>query len=98
MMRIIWGRTANPSARHSMSWNRSEISSPKKKLCFKKHPRLSRFTAGKFSAAAAAVERSGPGTTDRVQAVVRAYEQDLNNLLKRSAHTRREQLVEELRK
>ena len=51
-----------------------------------------------FSAAAAAVERSGPGTTDRVQAVVRAYEQDLNNLLKRSAHTRREQLVEELRK
>jgi methyl-accepting chemotaxis protein len=51
-----------------------------------------------FSAAAAAVERSGPGTTDRVQAVVRAYEQDLNNLLKRSPHTRREQLVEELRK
>jgi CHASE3 domain sensor protein len=51
-----------------------------------------------FSAAAAAVERSGPGTTDRVQAVVRAYEQDLNNLLKRSAHTRREQLAEELRK
>ena len=51
-----------------------------------------------FSAAAAAVERSGPGTTDRVQAVVRAYEQDLNNLLKRSTHTRREQLVEELRK
>ena len=51
-----------------------------------------------FSAAAAAVERSGPGTTDRVQAVVRAYEQDLNNLLKRSTRTRREQLVEELRK
>jgi CHASE3 domain sensor protein len=51
-----------------------------------------------FSAAAAAVEQSGPGTTDRVQAVVRAYEQDLNNLLKRSTHTRREQLVEELRK
>jgi CHASE3 domain sensor protein len=53
---------------------------------------------GQFAAAVAAVERSGPGTTDRVQAVVRAYEQDLNNLLKRSTHTRREQLVEELRK
>jgi len=51
-----------------------------------------------FSAAAAAVQQSGPGTTDRVQAVVRAYEQDLNNLLKRSTRTRREQLVEELRK
>jgi CHASE3 domain sensor protein len=51
-----------------------------------------------FAAAAAAVGRSGPGTTDRVQAVVRTYEQDLNNLLKRSTYTRREQLVEGLRK
>lgn len=51
-----------------------------------------------FAAAATAVEQSGAGTTDRVRAVVRAYEEDLNSLLKKSTHTRREQLVEELRK
>jgi CHASE3 domain sensor protein len=52
----------------------------------------------RFAAAAPALEQSGPGHSDRVQAVVRAYEADLDNLLKRSKHSKREQLVEELRK
>jgi CHASE3 domain sensor protein len=52
----------------------------------------------KFAAAVTASQRSGQGPTDRIQAVVRAYEQDLNNLLKRSRYGKREQLVEELRK
>jgi CHASE3 domain sensor protein len=51
-----------------------------------------------FAMVVPAIERSGAGPKDRVQAVVRAYEQDLDNLLKRSKHSKREQLVEELRK
>ena len=52
----------------------------------------------RFAAAAPAWEQSVQGPTDRVQAVVRAYEADLDSLLKRSKHSRREQLVDELRK
>lgn len=52
----------------------------------------------KFTLAVTAIERSGPGPKDRVQAVIKAYEQDLDNLLKKSKHNKREQLVEELRK
>lgn len=52
----------------------------------------------RFAAAAPALEQSEQGPSDRVQAVVRAYEADLDNLLKRSKHSRRKQLVEELRK
>jgi nitrogen fixation/metabolism regulation signal transduction histidine kinase len=50
-----------------------------------------------FAEAVAVLDRPGQRPTDRIQAVVKAYEQDLNNLLKRSARTRRERLVEELR-
>jgi methyl-accepting chemotaxis protein len=52
----------------------------------------------RFAAAVTALERPGQRPTDRIQAVVRAYERDLDDLLKRSRHTRREQLMEELRK
>ena len=52
----------------------------------------------RLAAAAPALEQSGQGPSDRVQAVVRAYEADLDNLLKKSKHSKREQLVEELRK
>ena len=50
-----------------------------------------------FAEAVAAFDRPGQRPTDRIQAVVKAYEQDLNNLLRRSARTSRERLVEELR-
>jgi CHASE3 domain sensor protein len=50
-----------------------------------------------FAEAVAALDRPGQRPTDRVQAVVKAYEQDLDNLLKRSGRLRREQLMEELR-
>jgi CHASE3 domain sensor protein len=52
----------------------------------------------RFAAALPALEQPAQGPTDRVQAVVRAYERDLNDLLKRSRHSKRGQLVEELRK
>jgi len=52
----------------------------------------------RFATATDAFEHSGQAPTDRVQAVVRAYEADLDNLLKRSKHSKRDQLVEELRK
>ena len=52
----------------------------------------------RFAAALPALEQPAQGPTDRVQAVVRAYEQDLNDLLKRSKHSKRGQLLEELRK
>jgi len=50
-----------------------------------------------FAEAVAALDKPGQRPTDRIQTVVKAYEQDLNNLLKRAGRTRREQLVEELR-
>jgi methyl-accepting chemotaxis protein len=49
---------------------------------------------------AAAVSSSGqPGGTpnDRIQAVVRAYEKDLDTLLKEARHRKRSQLIDELR-
>jgi CHASE3 domain sensor protein len=50
-----------------------------------------------FSAAVSALDRPGQRQTDRVQAVVKAYESDLDDLLKRSGRLRREQLMVELR-
>jgi CHASE3 domain sensor protein len=51
----------------------------------------------RVSAAAAAVAVPGQGDADRIQAVVRAYEKDLNELLQGAKLKRREQLIEELR-
>jgi len=51
--------------------------------------------------AAATVTALGPpgaGPADRIQAVVKAYERDLDDLLKRSRRGKREQLMDELRK
>jgi methyl-accepting chemotaxis protein len=50
-----------------------------------------------FAEAVAALDRPGQTPTDRVQAVVRDYERDLNELLKKSRRASREQLIEELR-
>ncbi len=51
----------------------------------------------RFSAAVAAMSQPGQGDADRIQAVVRAYENDLNELLRGAKLKRREQLIEELR-
>jgi CHASE3 domain sensor protein len=51
----------------------------------------------RVSAAAAAVAVPGQGDADRIQAVVRAYEKDLNDLLQGAKLKRRERLIEELR-
>ncbi len=50
-----------------------------------------------FAEAVAALDRPGQTSTDRVQTVVRDYERDLNDLLKRSRRVSREHLMEELR-
>jgi nitrogen fixation/metabolism regulation signal transduction histidine kinase len=50
-----------------------------------------------FAEAVAAVDRPGQTSTDRVQTVVRDYERDLDQLLKRSRRVTREHLMEELR-
>ena len=50
-----------------------------------------------FAEAATDLERPGQAPKDRVQAVVKAYESDLNNLMRRSMRLKREQLMEELR-
>src|SRR5215831_17961852 len=50
-----------------------------------------------FAEAVSILERPGHRQTDRVQAVVKAYEEDLDDLLKRSGRIRRERLMEELR-
>jgi len=52
----------------------------------------------RFEAAVEVMQQPGGGPTDRIQAVVRAYEQDLDELLKNSRHRRRAQLIEDLRK
>lgn len=52
----------------------------------------------RFAAAAYALEQSGQAPADPVRAVVRAYEADLDNLLKGAKHSKRDQLVGELRK
>jgi methyl-accepting chemotaxis protein len=46
----------------------------------------------------ATLEEPGKSAADRVQAVVKAYEGDLDQLLKRTKRAKRQQLVEELRK
>jgi CHASE3 domain sensor protein len=51
----------------------------------------------RVGAAAAAVAVPGQGDADRIQAVVRAYEKDLNDLLQGAKLKRREQLIDELR-
>jgi CHASE3 domain sensor protein len=52
----------------------------------------------RFSGAASALGKPGQEPTDRIRAVVKAYEQDLENLLKRAKRSRRAQLVEDLRR
>jgi len=52
----------------------------------------------RFAATAQAFEQSGQAPADPVRAVVRAYQADLDNLLKKSKHSKRDQLVGELRK
>src|SRR3981081_1155999 len=51
----------------------------------------------RFEAAAALVGKPGQAPAERIDAVVRAYEQDLDNLLKSARHKSRAQLIEELR-
>jgi methyl-accepting chemotaxis protein len=51
----------------------------------------------RLAAAVAAMGQPGLGDADRIQAVVRAYEKDLNDLLRGAKVKRREQLIEELR-
>jgi CHASE3 domain sensor protein len=50
-----------------------------------------------FAEAVSVLDRPGQRQTDRVQAVVKAYEEDLDNLLKRSGRIKRARLIEELR-
>src|SRR5262249_50687182 len=47
--------------------------------------------------AVSVLDRPGQRQIDRVQAVVKAYEEDLNNLLRRSGRIKRERLMGELR-
>jgi len=51
-----------------------------------------------FAAAVAVMQQQDGGPSDRIQAVVHAYEQDLNELLRTSRYRKRAQLVEDLRK
>ncbi|HMD07614.1 MAG TPA: HAMP domain-containing protein [Candidatus Acidoferrum sp.] len=51
----------------------------------------------RLAAAVAAMGQPGLGDADRIQAVVRAYEKDLNDLLRGAKVKKREQLIEELR-
>ena len=52
----------------------------------------------RFAAAAAVLNQPGKQPADRIRTAVKAYEQDLDNLLKRRRRGRREQFIEELRK
>ena len=51
----------------------------------------------RFETAVALAGKPGQAPADRINAVVTAYEQDLDNLLKRAPYKRRSQLVDELR-
>ena len=51
----------------------------------------------RFDAAVTAMEKPRPGNGDRIRSVVRAYEKDLDDLLRAAKRKRRAQLVEELR-
>ena len=50
----------------------------------------------RFEAAVSVLGAAGQAATDRIQAVVRAYEQDLNGLVTQARFWKREQLVDEL--
>jgi CHASE3 domain sensor protein len=52
----------------------------------------------RFASAVAATALPGHGSSERIQSVVRAYESDLNDLLKSAKNRSRSQLVDELRK
>lgn len=52
----------------------------------------------RFSAAVSALEQPGQSPADRVRAVLRAYEQDLDTFLKNSRRRSRTQVLDELRK
>lgn len=52
----------------------------------------------RFAGAVSLLGTAGQTPTDRIQAVVKAYEQDLENLLKTAKRSKRAQLVEELRR
>jgi CHASE3 domain sensor protein len=52
----------------------------------------------RFAAAASEMNQPGQAPADRIQAVVRAYEKDLNDLLKGTKFSKREHLIEELRR
>lgn len=58
---------------------------------------LDRYESG-VAAAVAVIQQPGAEPSDRIQLVVRAYEQDLNELLKTARYKKRAQLIEELRK
>jgi CHASE3 domain sensor protein len=51
----------------------------------------------RFEAVVSTLGPPGPTPTDRIEAVVQAYERDLNDLLTRARHKTRVQLVDELR-
>jgi methyl-accepting chemotaxis protein len=51
----------------------------------------------RFAAAVAAMGQPGQGDADRIQTVLRAYEKDLNDLLRGARVKRRDQLIDELR-
>lgn len=52
----------------------------------------------RFASAVDVMQQPGEGSSDRIQVVVRAYEQDLNELLRTSKYRKRAQLIEDLRK
>jgi CHASE3 domain sensor protein len=52
----------------------------------------------RFAAAVETIQKPGGEPFDQIQAVVRAYERDLNELLKTSRYKKREQLIDDLRK
>jgi methyl-accepting chemotaxis protein len=52
----------------------------------------------RFETAVALVGKPGQAAADRINAVVSAYEHDLDNLLKSAPYKRRAQLIDELRK
>jgi methyl-accepting chemotaxis protein len=51
-----------------------------------------------FVAAVEAMQQTGGAPSDRIQRVVRAYERDLNELLRASRYKKRAQLIEDLRR
>ncbi len=54
--------------------------------------------AERFGSAVAAMSQPGQGDADRIRTVVRAYEKDLDDLLRGARLKRRAQLIDELRK